>query len=111
MAAGEHESVLYEGNDEMSNPHVPDATIISMRERLCTVRHTLGDVIAELERILDGDCERTHAPLPHMPVIRTITDFPAIMATHYHSGPAPRWAATMKLVAIIGKHRFYRKAE
>ena len=35
---------------------------------------------------------------------------PTIRATHYHSGDAPVWAGKMKLVAIIGGHRFYREA-
>jgi spore germination cell wall hydrolase CwlJ-like protein len=36
---------------------------------------------------------------------------PTITATHYHSGKAPEWANGMRLVAVIGGHRFYRKAE
>ena len=35
---------------------------------------------------------------------------PTIRATHYHSGDAPVWAGKMRLVAIIGGHRFYREA-
>ena len=34
---------------------------------------------------------------------------PTINATHYHSGKAPRWAASMRLVATIGGHQFYRE--
>lgn len=35
------------------------------------------------------------------------TFVPTIRADHYHSGPVPRWAVGMRLVAIIGGHRFY----
>lgn len=35
---------------------------------------------------------------------------PTVEATHYHAGKAPKWAASMRLVAVIGGHRFYREA-
>jgi spore germination cell wall hydrolase CwlJ-like protein len=32
---------------------------------------------------------------------------PTLRATHYHAGKAPKWAGSMRLVAVIGGHRFY----